>query len=257
MTTLTFDIEGPPGRVPAAVLAAVLTESLSILEDLRRTLARGESVKWYVTALRMGSAVAELTADSATDASARVGHEYVGGLRVVESGEGLPPYFPDSALKKLIRISRPLGTKEAAWMTASVGENGHVEESRITGATRVHIEELRSPRSKALGSITGILDTISLRGSPPKFQVLDPVSRRPVTCQFAASRTDLVKKVLGQRVTVRGTVVRNSKGQPLRVEDPVFDVVPASPPLASLVGIDRDFTGGLPLDKYLEVVRAW
>ncbi len=257
MATLTLNIEGPPGRVPASTLATVLTESLHILEDLRRSVARNQQVKWYVTGLRMGSAVAVLAADDLTDAPLRVSHEYIHGLGVVESGEGLPSYFPDSSLTSLVRMTKVLGSDDARSLRASIGQDGESEVARVTKAAGAHVGELRSPRAHALGSITGILDTISLRGQRPKFQVLDPVSRRPVMCQFSTARTEAVKEVLGRRVTVQGTIIRNAKGQPLRVEEPAFEVVAQTPPLTGLVGIDPEFTGGLPLDKYMELVRAW
>jgi hypothetical protein len=43
MTNLTLKIEGPRNRVPAAALASVLTETLSILGDLQGTHALGRT----------------------------------------------------------------------------------------------------------------------------------------------------------------------------------------------------------------------
>ena len=57
---------------------------------------------------------------------------------------------------------------------------------------------------------------------------------------------------LEERVVVKGVVVRNAKGQPVRVEDAEFEVLLESPPLVGLVGLDPNFTGGLSLRDYTE-----
>jgi hypothetical protein len=250
VTTITFKIDGPPGRVPADAFATVLTESLSILKDLHRSL-RGAAVTWYVTDLKIDSAVASLSADDETDAAAHVANEYVSGLRIVESGEALPPGFSDSSLTKLKRMVKPLGSKNASHLDVTVGVNGKTESSRSTNKSAANIKQLSAPRTRAFGSITGVLDTISVRKGG-RFQVLDPVSRRPVSCQFPVDRKDAVTGALEERVTVSGVVVRNAKGQPVRVEDAEFDVLPESEPLVGLIGIDPDFTGGLSVRDYMD-----
>lgn len=247
MTTITLKIEGPPGRVPADALASVLTESLKILKDL----GRRDSVTWYVTDLKIDSALASLSAEDLDDAPRRLGTEYVRGLRVVESGEALPASFSDTSLVRLRRMTKPLGKQGARYLDVSIGTNGTMETARATDRTAANVAVLRSPRSKALGSITGILDTISLRGRG-RFQVVDPVSRRPVTCQFQVDRKEAVKNALEERVIVRGVIVRNAKGQPIRVEEATFDIAPPGRPLVDLVGIDRGFTGGLSTGDYME-----
>lgn len=256
MTTLTLKIEGPPGRVPATALASVLTETLAILEDLRRSVARGEPVTWYVTDLKMGSAEAALSAADTTEAPFRLCHELVAGMAVAEAGEALPAYFSDASLRRLRRMARPLGTQDARYLDARVSQNGTSESARTTKISSDNIEKLRSPRSRALGSITGVLDTISTRTRSKsqrlQFQVFDPVSRRPVTCHFPKERTESVKDALDRQVVVRGTVVRNATGQPVRVDDAELEVLTEAPPLVNLVGIDPDFTGGLSLHEYME-----
>lgn len=254
MTSLTLKIEGPPGRVPASALAVILTETLGILEDLRHSMARKEGVTWYITGLKMGSAEAILSTEDVSFAP-QLGHEYVNGLRLVQSGESLPPYFSDASLKRLKRMTKPLGTHGAQYLDVSVGQNGSIESARTTNQTIENIDKLHHPRSRALGSITGTLDTISLR-SVSKFQIFDQVSHRPVTCQFSKDHIDSVKEALGQRVTVHGNIIRNANGQPIRVGDAEFEVVPDAPRLVNLVGIDPTFTGGLSLDDYIDSIRS-
>jgi hypothetical protein len=250
MTTLTLKIEGPPGRVPASALASVLSESLKILDDLRER-ARDEAVTWYVTDLKIASATAALSADDVGGVPLRVASEYVNGVRVAELGEALPPYFSDTSLGRLQRMTKPLGSQNAQYLDVSIGQNGSTQSARATGRTADNIRQLRSPRSRAIGSITGILDTISVRTNA-KFQVVDPVSNRPVTCYFPKDRKEAVTNALERRVIVSGVVVRNAKGQPVRVDEAEFEILPEAPPLVGLVGLDADFTGGLSLHDYME-----
>lgn len=250
VTTLTLKIEGPSGRVPASALAGVLTESLNILENLRK-LARDKPVTWYVTDLTIGSAVAALSADDVDSAPLRLAREYVNGIRIVEAGEALPPFFSDASLKRLVRMTGPLSSQNASYLDVSVGENGSANSVRVTGQTADNIRQLRAPNSKAIGSITGVLDTISVRKGA-QFQVVDPVWNRPVSCRFSINRKESVAHALERRVVVSGTVVRNRKGQPIRVDDADFAILPDASPLAELVGLDMGFTGGLSSHEYME-----
>lgn len=253
MTNLTLKIEGPRNRVPASALASVLTETLSILGDLQNTHAPGHDLTWYLTGLSIGSAQAVLTAEDISDDALLVGTEFVSALKVVETGESLPDYFSAKSLKSLTKLARPFGTPGVEYLEASVRSNDTVVTVRATQKIGENLVKLQAARSRALGSITGILDTISTRG-PNKFQLLDPVSRRPVSCQFSDEQLDDIKDALKRRVVVSGIVIRNSSGQPLRVEDAQFTVLDDSGPLTNLVGLDPEFTGGLSLPEYWERV---
>lgn len=207
---------------------------------------------WYITDLKIGSATAALSANDIGGVPLRVVREYVDGVRVAESGEALPPYFSDTSLARLGRMAKSLGSQNAQYLDLSIGQNGSTQSARATKQTADNIRMLRSPRSRAIGSITGILDTISLRKNA-KFQVVDPVSNRPVTCHFPKDHKEVVTNALERHVVVSGIVVRNAKGQPIKIDDAEFEILPAvTSPLVELVGLDTDFTGGLSLHDYME-----
>lgn len=163
------------------------------------------------------------------------------------------------SLHSLTRLARPFGTPGVEYLEASV-RSDDAKDATVTARATSNITEnlvkLQAARSRALGSITGTLDTISTRGKINKFQLLDPVSRRPVSCQFASDQIEDIKDALQRRVVVTGIVVRNSSGQPLRVEDAQFSVLAKSEPLTNLVGLDPDFTGGLSMPDYWERVGS-
>lgn len=252
MTNLTLRIEAPPNRVPVTAFAAVLTDTVSILADLQRSRSE-RVVTWYLTDLKIGSAVAVLTPEDISDESLKVGTEFVNGLKSAEEGRALPEYFSAASLVKLSSMVGKLNTPGIQYLEASIEQAGAESlTARATGNVRENIQRLQQPRRRSLGSITGILDTISTRSKTKKFQILDPVSRRPVSCEFAAEQIDAIKDALTKRVVVSGTVVRNEKGQPLRIVDGELKILDPSVPLTSLVGLDPEFTGGLTLPDYFE-----
>jgi len=252
---LSLTIEGQPGTIPGSVLARVLTESLFILDDVGKAITRrsASEIIWFVNDLRIASAAITLASRPTDDIDepvlARISMAYVNGLRIVEAGESLPPYFSDSSLKHLSRMTKPLGREAGALIAGSSG----VSNARITSQTERNLKKLQAPSSRAIGSVTGTLDVISLHG-PPKFQVYDDLSNRPVGCKFRAGELEQIKAALGRRVTVNGIVVRNATGQPIRVEDPEIRILLDAPPLSQLVGIDPGFTGGMTLREYMEHV---
>ena len=252
MTNLTLRIEAPPNRVPVAAFAAVLTETISILTDLQYSRNQ-RVVTWYLTDLRIGSAVAVLTPEDISEESLVVGTEFVNGLKSAEEGRALPEYFSSTSLTKLSSMVRMLSTPGIEFLEASIERAGdQTVSARATDNVRENIRRLQQPRRRSYGSISGTLDTISTRRDSKKFQILDPVSRRPVSCQFSDDQIDVVKDALTRRVVVSGTVVRNMSGQPLRIEDGELQVPDSSTPLTNLIGVDPQFTGGLSLPEYFE-----
>jgi hypothetical protein len=257
---LQIKIEGPPDRISAEALARALTESLAILANIGRAVTHTPSrskppLEWFVTRLATASATAYLIAeptrrDVDQDVVHNVGNGYIDGLRDVETAVALPRFLTDASLDRLNRLTKPLGTPgaqyfEAKWM------NGATNDVRVTSSAQRNLTELRSARLRSMGSVTGILDSLSLRGSN-KFQVYDDVWERPVSAEFKAEELQRVKDALGERVNVTGTLLRNSKGQPIRVENPRLEVLPPGPPLTSIVGIAPDFLGSLPLCEYMK-----
>ena len=251
LTNLLINVMAPPRQVPAKAFADVLQETLAILDDLQHVHSPKKLVTWYITDLQMGSAKATITAEDISDTSHAVGLEFVVGLRSAEEGRALPDHFPQASLTRLAKLSKPLSYPGIEYFEASIGSNGSQVTARATKVIKSNLDRLQIPRRESFGSITGVLDTISTR-TPAKFQILDPVSRRPVSCQFAPEQIDAMKDALSKRVTVRGIIVRNISGQPLRVKQGEVEVLPESLPLTNLIGVDADYTGGLSLPDYFD-----
>ena len=256
MALLSLTVEGQPDTIPGSAFAHVLVDSLLILGDVGKAITRrsASEIGGYLRDLKISSAAVTLVSRPTEEVGDPILQDisaaYVDGLRIAETGESLPPYFSDASLKHLSDMSKPLG-REAGALIARTGNGVHP--ARVTSQTGRNLKKLRAPSSRAIGSATGALDLISLHGKP-KFQVYDEVSNRPVTCIFSEGELDQIKAALSKRVTVNGTVVRNAKGQPIRIESPEIRILLDGPLLSRLVGIDPGFTGVMTLKEYLERV---
>ena len=248
---LDLKIGASRNMVPAEAFADVVKGIVAILHDLQSANPSKRQVTWYVTDLRMGSIEATITAEDLSAESFKVGKEFVRGLQTAEDGRSLPEYFSLANVKRLTRLARPLSIPGVEYIEVKMSMNGTSVEARATKVIKTNLEKLQIPRRRSLGSITGVLDTISTR-APAKFQVLDPVSRRPVSCEFPESQVESIKDALSRRVTVSGVIVRNINGQPLRIEGGQFEILEVAPLLTNLVGIDPDYTDGLTLPDYFD-----
>lgn len=258
MARLDLRIEGPPGAIALTVLARALTNSASILSDLGRavTHTRGK-VTWYVEELRTASAdvtlVSEPTSDVDEAGLERIARAYVNGMRLIQSGESLPAYMSERSLRRVQEIAQPLGQGAEAF-SATVLANGHSESVTVTHEAAANLRILMSPRTRALGSVTGRLEAVTLHQRLPKFYVYDDVGNRPVGCHFPESHLETVTAVLGKHVRVTGVVVRNAKGQAMSVEDPSISEVGEGRPLSDLLGLDSGFLGKKSLSEYMDEV---
>lgn len=253
-TKLDLKIEAPRNMVPAEAFADVVKGIVAILHHLQSAHPSKRQITWYITDLRMGSIEATMTAEDISTESFDVGTEFVKGLQSAEEGRSLPEYFSLANVKRLTQLAKPLSIPGVEYIQARVSMNGTSVEARATKVIKTNLERLQMPRRRSIGSITGVLDTISTR-VPAKFQVLDPVSRRPVSCEFPEGQVESIKDALSHRVTVSGVIVRNVSGQPLRIEDGQFEILDAAPPLTNLIGIDPDYTNGLALPAYFEHIH--
>lgn len=233
---------------------------LKLLRELDATVSQipSGSVRWTVSFLSKNSppeiGVTALRRRKREDRSAEVQHAAViGSLALNDRGER-PPEFSDEALGVLQRIadkSTILGpsliyTKEKGLLTP--------QESRIDLATAQRVQEFIAPRSHAWGTLTGRLDTITVRKGT-EFRIIDDETKSPVRCRFNNDQLDLVKALLGRRVLASGTVHANKLGSPIRldVEGEIQTVEPQElPTIDQMIGLVPDFTGGLTLLEFLE-----
>jgi hypothetical protein len=161
-------------------------------------------------------------------------------------------------VSRLLKVAEPSdGIREVS--LAAV--NGQVGER--VGLNDALIEHARSAVREAevsIGSITGTLDVISTRAKHGlTVSVFDPVNRRAVTGTASATLTDNLRNLWGHRVTVRGRITRNVRGQAIRIAISDLEQLPdddsGRPSTSDLLGADPEWTGGLSVDEFMDRAR--
>lgn len=250
MARLRLSLEGLSKEMGLPVFSGTLSESYFILRDLDMSIAASSSpsIRWAVEGLANGTQLTtfvtgKLEENATGDHLHKVCTTFVEGLEFAESGAGLPPGFDDSSLEHVKRLSNKLGVKGVTGFTATFLDTSM--SARVTELSGKKVADLMAPTYKAIGSVIGRLETISLHHRP-RFLVYDEVSRRPVKSTFKAEHLEGVKEALGHRVLVSGIIHRNAKGQPLKVEESNFRILPAGeqlPETDRLIGLAPNFTG--------------
>jgi hypothetical protein len=256
------------GPIKFEGLVHALAQSLHMLRDVDRAVSgrSGGAVEWTVADLGMNSpspvavVVGEPKRKRIGEADERIAERvsagWVNALAVAERGEVLPPHLSDIGLKHLRDLAANLGNgKGGPHFEATYVERETSAEVSQTAAANV--KRLLVPKSKAIGSVIGRLEVVSLHEGY-RFMVYDDVTKRAVRCTFPPEDLDEIKSALGARVRVAGIIHRNAKGQPLRVDQPRLTVLPTEgdlPTTDEYVGVDPDFTGDLSTDEYVRRLR--
>lgn len=264
MSTLTLRVEGEGKPVSFESFVASMNRALHVLHDVDRVVStrRTPALDWTIADLAMNSPSPVATLESRPRSrrvderiAEQVTGSFIEALATAEEGEVLPGNLSDTGLTHLKNLAGGLGKNGAAQFEATFVEQD--TRARVSPKSAEHVQRLLVPKSKAIGSVIGVLEVVSLhRGY--RYSVYDEVTHRAVRCEFSEDELEKVKAALGQRVMVSGILHRNEKGQPLRVDQPRLSVLPRRgdlPTTEQLVGIDPDFTGTLTTDEYVRQLR--
>jgi hypothetical protein len=261
MSGLRLRIEGDV--IPLNSFVAIMSDTIKILHDLERAIASRQkaAIEWVIQDLSSNSPI---TADIATrvvdtELLERVPDQvvdtYVSGLRTLSEEAHVPAWFSEGSLRKVQTVANKVG-KGGVEAIKAFSLNGQVGEAApVTRETAVNVASVLRPVSKAIGSIKGRLEVISLHKAN-RVTVYDLRTHRGIRCSFPDTQLDEVKSALGRVVTARGVIYRNASGDPVKVETKRFEIAPESlPTVDDLVGSDPDFTGGLTTEEYMERLR--
>lgn len=182
----------------------------------------------------------------------------VEGARELQAEPELPPFYSESTITRLLKVAEPKdGVREVSLATV----NGVVGDR--VGLNNALIEHARSAVRDAevsIGSITGTLDVISTRAKHGvQVSVFDPVNRRAVMGTASASLSDNLRSFWGHRVTVRGRITRNARGQAIRIAISDLELLrdddSGRPSTSKLLGADPEWTGNLGVDEFMNGAR--
>jgi hypothetical protein len=114
---------------------------------------------------------------------------------------------------------------------------------------------------RAVGSVEGILASVSFAGTRPVFSVRDHITQNLTPCYFDADRFyNLVIAGLRRRVAVSGIVTERPNGEISSVTDVdeiyIFPLRHELPQPGELLGLDPDLTEGMPVEEWIEALRG-
>jgi hypothetical protein len=262
MSRLRLYIAGESGRVSFRTFVDTLNRTRLILAELDQAISEQDKpqLEWAVTGLAVGSAEAVIeTEETPITVDPRLGtmvsENFVNGLGVVQEGDAIPPYYSDTALRRIGTIAQRLGKNGAESFQATHLDGG--SSATVDAGAHAHVQQALAPRSHALGSVLGRLGLVSVE---PRayFNVYDALTHRAVRCRFKDEQFEEVRAALRQRVIVSGTVHRNARGTAISVDNAELTVMPNDaelPGTADIAGLDRGFTGELPVGEYVRELR--
>jgi hypothetical protein len=266
MTALRLHVEGEHNDVTLSAFVDVLRGAQLILRELDSAISGNPKGKleWKIVELGIASADAVIEAAPPQDDDRLpllVGTSFIGGLQTIEEGEMMPPYFSETAVRRVGKISRKVGRGGMTGFEAEL-RNGQALDSpaprraELTSRAVGSIAHLLAPKYSAYGSVMGTLGQVNVQRGL-SFNVYDALTKRAVKCKFEDEQFEAVKDALRRRVIVSGTIERNESGEPLRVNDPELVVLPEEEiSTARIRGIDPGMTGGLTSAEYVRNLRA-
>lgn len=181
----------------------------------------------------------------------------VEGVHVLRESTELPDYYSESTINRLVDVALPRDGIERVSLAPVNGRTGPYED--LDEIVVQHARAAVKQAERSIGSITGTMDVIKKVRNGVRATVYDPVKHRAVTCTAPVNMEGLLREAWAHRVTVRGQIVRNSSGQPLRIAIRNLEILPQDdsqrPAAISLRGALPNLTGRLSTEDFIREVR--
>lgn len=270
MTTLRIDIAGNPKSIPFRYFLDVGNNSLAILSDLDPRFSHRSqgNVEWFMNDLSVNGAlrievysqVRKLRHKQLSDVAPAVAGSFVEGFGMLEREGRSPRYFSMAGMARAMKMTSILGHNTARAIFAQVVDQQ--ESVEITQTSVRNLRDLLPESYKAIGSVEGTLEAISIH-KKPMFVVYEAMFGKAVSCRWAGLEIlNKLKESLGKRVRVQGLVSRNSRSEPRTVmlysasDLQVFGDDLEILPFRSLGGSDPDFTGDMSTEEFIREIRG-
>lgn len=261
MSDIIFLRVGNKDRITLKDFINSLESFLLTLKDFDATISdnsRG-SMSWEVVSLEKKSppvvgVAAYLRNRKLKDVSGIVEEQLIENAHLLSSIGDRNKYMSDAALANIEKMAKL--TPKIGPLAVYIDGTGEVKaKADITEETLNNVKRLTGVRYTAYGSIAGSLDSINVhRGS--EFRVWDERTKKPVRCTFDDKDLAAVKDLLKERVVVYGKLNSNSAGLPISIMADEFEAVPKRhlPTIEEMSGLVEDFTEGMSLKEYMEIL---
>ena len=215
---ITFKIDTQ--QVPVKKFIDGLEEFRSLMDEITKEYYEGkEKIKWLVS-VREGSNNVDFipTGKAAIDIQ-KIGAFTIKGIKELEAGKPFPPlYFNTDALEHVYQLGKIFSN--GIPLKTQIISDADIQD--ITSASVATIDKMLGPHTEAIGSIEGILITLTLRGGFHT-HILDDLSKKEVRCyteekeKTDKSIEDQMLKLFGERVSVWGKISYRRDGSPIHI----------------------------------------
>ena len=229
---------------------------LALLDELSEV-----PVDWRVDDLRIGSAIARVAPPESGPKEARWLRLAVISLDAVSGGAGLSGEWSPDAIKvarRFVDHGQPTGDSED-WVPPRlvlVGSANEPERSvRLTAELGGRLADLQPFERRMPGSVRGAL--VGLNVSRGNRVSLRTPNGQIIRIGFESSLRGDLKEAMLQPVEIRGEVRQDDNGRVFHVRAEGVEVL-ARPDLrwSDVFGSDPNFTGGTPVEEWLEANRG-
>lgn len=275
-----FSISGHGAETDAPTvddLVAQVGDYISIMRAIEQALAEDgtSEIEWRVTDAKKNSPLElEITPFPRRhgvniDARVRSVKEHTaGGLALLEAHSDRPSYFTDPVLEKVERLFKRVTNGLSLTKIdygPEIGRPTKITPS-IARTAMTHVAAVRKPKEKPyreLGSLEGFLKGIDRDGfGHAIIYVKLRLNGEEAKCFVSeTAETEVERHQIGDvwknsRVRVVGTIHYKSLGRIAKVDADVVQFLRSRDELPSASDIvDRDFTGGVGSEEYLEKLR--
>jgi len=213
--TVTLNLQG---EVSLAVFAKAVAHFSALVDALSRDVAGHPELRWVITELEAGSALATARGLGDVDAVESVTAAFIGVGNALE--RGIEPPYPTSirhealALASMIDGEVELIRFETARAEAIVQSSPRRAEEAAPG-----IPTTLSASRQAYGGVQGRVQTLFSRGGL-RFTLFDTLFDRAVSCYLEEGQEDIMRDVWGRVAVVEGVVSRDqTSGRPQTVRN--------------------------------------
>lgn len=223
-----------------------------------------ERAKWVVADLRRDADILSVRVEAQSGGkrpredllvSADV---FVEGAQILQVKSEVPPLYSPQTVERVGKIATPRGGVEDVVVATYNGRTG--DWATLSKNVREHAQEAVRGREESFGSFCGLLEVLARprrNSNTLKVSIYDEDSRHAIVGIAPSEMESQMHELFGERVLAGGMLIRNSSGQPIRINLKQLERLesPPYPSTSDLLGVEPDWLGGIPVDQYIAEVR--
>lgn len=256
---LSIRIGGRDEDIDATAFLTIIAESVHLLKELDAQMGDGrKSLTWVLSSASKNSpAMVEFTGRPRRGAMPPdVAAEFVKSMEALETGSHRPRYFTDGMLERSKRIASPVGTRVSKLLFGDDQQDLIAVSAQLgANADKLHLPE----RYTEYGELEGQLGQLTAHDENYEFVIYDPLTDRPIKCDFEPEDFDRVRDAMRRKVVVSGLVTYRRKDHaPLSVRVNGWRPLYGDPPsIKEVHSLSLDLTAGRESEDVIRDLRRF